>query len=147
MKNKMKATGQSYDEVVDDFFNHTEELKGIGYKVIDEKTDEIVENKSYYRKLLGGTEEDFEELIETALHMGNYHSGYKQNHLFLMNDEVIKWADGDIWADAFEKVHKAKEIDPNYQTGWTPNPKTDLFGDVEDGEGFIDTPRIEEWLE
>ena len=43
--------------------------------------DKIVENKSYYRKLLGGTEEDFEELIETALHMGNYHSGYKQNHL------------------------------------------------------------------
>ena len=60
MKNKMKATGQSYDEVVDDFFHHAEELKDIGYEVIDEQTDKVVEKKSYYRKLLGGPEEDFE---------------------------------------------------------------------------------------
>tara|TARA_R100001082_G_C4366112_1_gene162030 strand:+ start:8159 stop:9259 length:1101 start_codon:yes stop_codon:yes gene_type:complete len=144
MKNKMKATGQSSDEVLDDFLYNADELKDIEYQMRN-KENEWVENKPYYRKLLSGTEEDYEELLDSALHKSAH---WRQNHRLLMNDEVIKWADGDEWTDAFEKVHKAKEIDPDYMSNaWVPDPKTDLFGDTEDGTGLIDTPRIEEWLE
>ena len=144
MKNKMKATGQSSDEVVDDFLYNADELKDIRYQMRT-KENEWVENRPYYRKLLSGTEENYEELLDTALHKSGK---WKKNHRLLMNDEVIKWADGDEWADAFERVHEAKEMDPDYMSDiWVPDPKKDLFGDAEDGTGLIDTPRLEEWFE
>ena len=135
IKNKMEATGKSFDEVAGDFI----------------ESSDIMESgaaKSDWLDFLNSSAEDWKQLdIEQVYRQGeapfnpsDYYSGpYRAllkdwNWELLKNEEVARWMDTTDAGEALGKMQKAREIDPSYEV-W--HVKDDILKDT----------NLEEWLE
>ena len=157
IKNKMEATGKSFDEVASDFIESSEIMSD------DIMNSDIMESgvaKSDWIDFLNSSAEDWKQLdIEQLYREGeapfNPSDYYIRNAQsanlvagsgpyrvplkdwgweLLDNEEVARWMDTTDAGEALGKMQKAREIDPSYEV-W--HVKDDILKDT----------NLEEWLE
>ena len=139
IKNKMKATGESFDEVAGDFIESSKVM-----------SNDIIESgvaKSDWIDFLNSSAEDWKQLDieqlyregEAPFNPSSYGDPYRPplkdwNWELLNNEEVFRWMDTTDAGEALGKMQKAREIDPGYEVWYA---KDDIMKDT----------YLEEWLE
>ena len=139
IKNKMKATGESFDEVAGDFIESSKVM-----------SNDIIESgvaKSDWIDFLNSSAEDWKQLDieqlyregEAPFNPSSYGDPYRPplkdwNWELLNNEEVFRWMDTTDAGEALGKMQKAREIDPGYEVLYA---KDDIMKDT----------YLEEWLE